>query len=89
VFFDLGDVERSLECLRAAVIAQPNSFRLHRDLGVLLLRQGQYAESITHLKWCLTRKPYDRKLEQMIEMATKERLRAAATTAAAHENAVK
>jgi len=62
----LGDKERSVEALAAAVDARPDALAWRTLLAQRLADQGRWQEAIDHVRYCLQRRPYDEQLQQQL-----------------------
>ncbi len=74
-FDELGDPDRALRCLQAALDVDPNSFNVHSVLGMWLYRQQRFAEAAEHLTWCSKQRPGDRGLRKLAKKAVEQSLR--------------
>jgi len=74
VYDFLGNQEKALDCARNAVAQAPDDFTKHRILASVLLSDCQYDEAIRELQWCLSRRPDDEGLQQMLQTASRERI---------------
>ncbi len=76
---ELGKPDEALRCMQAAFEEFPNSYRIRYALGLACIRQQQFDDASTHLKWCALRKSGDGKLASLIDQVARERIRAMAT----------
>lgn len=72
-YVEAGDNERALAVLRNSAKRHSNSFTLRYNLGSYLLSQGQFAEALPHLEWCMRRKPDDATINQRVALAIQGR----------------
>ncbi len=75
VYQTLEDPERFVACAEQAVHHAPDDFARRRALARAYQSNQQYELAIRQLKWCLSRQPGDRQLEQ--ELHAVNRLRVA------------
>jgi O-antigen ligase/tetratricopeptide (TPR) repeat protein len=70
----LHDETAALRCVRGAVQCDPSNHNARYHLGLCLLRQSQFTEAESHLRWCLQRTPDNQALEDSVKEAFKGRL---------------
>jgi tetratricopeptide (TPR) repeat protein len=71
----LGRSDLSRRCYDAALKRDPGNLMLHRDYGKWLYGKKDFAEATEHLSWFAMRNPDDLEINEMLEVAAKERLR--------------
>lgn len=74
VYGVLGDTGQAAQCARNAVFHEPDDFALHQRLAAALLKNREYAEAVSQLQWCLSRRPQEAGLQQQLEQANRQRL---------------
>jgi tetratricopeptide (TPR) repeat protein len=74
VYGFLGDTGQAADCARKAVFHSPDAFAVHQRLAAALLKNREYAEAVTQLQWCLSRRPQEASLRQQLEQANRQRL---------------
>lgn len=81
-----------IECLGRALQHSPRNYKLHQLMAREQFMRHNYEAAIGEIRWCLSRKPNDRKLKAMLAQATKLKLRqasAAITDAANHAESLR
>ncbi len=66
--------EKAIECATRAYELCPNDFWVRLDLAFAYYDSGAFAEADPHLRWCLSRRPDLRYLQQSLQLAAKQRL---------------
>jgi O-antigen ligase/tetratricopeptide (TPR) repeat protein len=74
-YAELGDATRQLQCGRKALELNANDYWAHYGVGGCLADLQQYPEAEEHLRWCLQRKPDNRRLEQKLQEVVQRRVR--------------
>jgi tetratricopeptide (TPR) repeat protein len=69
----LGDHKAALACLEYAVHVDTSNYVVRRRLTRELIKQNRYAEALSHLRWCLRRKPDDPELQRDLLTAMQSR----------------
>jgi tetratricopeptide (TPR) repeat protein len=70
----LGNTGRAVQCARNAVAHSPDDFAMHHRLATALLKNQEYAEAVSQLQWCLSRRPEEASLRAQLEQANRLRL---------------
>ncbi len=73
----LGEHELAIKVLSRGLQRVPQSFHIRHRLGWGLYSAGRFADAADHLKWCASRRPDDKPLQEAAAMATKQSLKAA------------
>ncbi len=63
----LEEHARAVTSLERALVVAPNEYIVHREYGLALLKVERYPQAESHLRWCLTRKPEDARLQLEIK----------------------
>jgi Flp pilus assembly protein TadD len=71
---EFQQLDRSLACAEEAQRVAPDDYRVHFTQATLRLAAGELAEAERQLRWCLSRKPTDKKLRTLLETAVRRRL---------------
>jgi tetratricopeptide (TPR) repeat protein len=66
--------DKAIECATRAYELCPNDFWVRFDLAFAYYDSGAYAQADPHLRWCLSRRPDIRYLQQSLQLAAKRRL---------------
>lgn len=74
VYAASGDMSKATQAARNAVFHGPEDFDLHRRLAEALFSSGEYAEAVSELQWCISRRPQEASLQQQLEQANRQRL---------------
>jgi O-antigen ligase/tetratricopeptide (TPR) repeat protein len=71
---EFQQLDRSLACAEEAERVAPDDYQVHFTQATLRLAAGELAEAERQLRWCLSRKPTDKKLRTLLETAVRRRL---------------
>jgi O-antigen ligase/tetratricopeptide (TPR) repeat protein len=74
IYADAGQADEALACLQRAYAYNPREYVIRYALARSLLAAGRYAEAEPHVRWCLARRPEDKKLGAALVEITKRRL---------------
>jgi len=69
VYLDLGDEAAALDCALAAAAMQRHSYSARISSARLLLHAERFGEAVSHLQWCLRRRPADEQVAGMLKFA--------------------
>jgi O-antigen ligase/tetratricopeptide (TPR) repeat protein len=73
-FRDADPASLAAEFLQSAVEANPNRLEYRYSLAVELRKAGDYAEAEKQVKWCLSREPQNRDMQQFLAEVVKLRV---------------
>jgi Flp pilus assembly protein TadD len=69
----LGKNELAIAAARRAADSDPNNYAMREQLALALVAAKEFDEAEPHLRWCLTVKPEDRRLEEQYKQAIRQR----------------
>lgn len=73
----LKDRDQAIRILNRGVQQLPQSYLIRNRLGWDLYSAGQFTQAADHLRWCATRRPNDKPLQDAAAQATKQSLKTA------------
>ncbi len=73
LWYFLGEYDRAVDQARLGVKEAPNLFECHYTLATQLLAASQWDEAIKELGWCARRRPSDRQITKLLDLANRRR----------------
>jgi tetratricopeptide (TPR) repeat protein len=74
LYSDVGRTADALACLERAYACDPHQYSIRYALAKSLLASGRLPEAEPHVRWCLARRPEDKRLTDALVTISKHRL---------------
>lgn len=65
LYTELHDRAKSVQCVEAALAADPNDYSAHHSAATRFFQNENYERAYAEVKWCLTRAPNDKDLKRI------------------------
>lgn len=79
LYADVGRDADALRCLETAHASDPNQFAVRAALSDALIRTGRLIEAEPHVRWCLARRPENKRLQAALSTISRHRFAARST----------